>query len=645
MKKILKWLKWTLVPIVVLVFMIIIPIGINKAYESLRASKLTDQERKIEDLDRLEYLFKNEFAGYNVFPTTQVFDEKLGRLRKEVIEDPNLNQEVFNMEVLKLVASFKDPHTGIFSYLDRRYPFSLAWSDGYFYLLGGQIDKKWLGAKVVKFGNTTSQEVFDKISAYTSSPNEAGTAYFVEYFIPYSAPLFHEGISKDKDSILLEVSKNGKNEVLTFNSMSKAEVAVLPDYYRMSDISEGHEVSLYKRNPQKIYWYEYDESDQLLYLRYRQCVDQGDIEGFWDEVFEKIKEYEPSKFVIDVRGNPGGDSQSHISFLNRIQKDTIVNQKGRLFTLIDRGTGSAAVNFANDMERLTASHLVGEKTIDTPNTTADPTFFTLPHSKIKIMIPNLYAFNSHLHDRRDAIIPDIPIVQNLEEEAYYRDEVLDSIRKFKLGDESHRFAQLPASLEGQYSFSKLRNLALKPSNGRWYITIDGLIESPIYQNDTMLYTLQYDLSLSYRDSVASELELGIHQSTLKINRIDDKDVSIEKLLAEGSYTLAKDKLTALKNDGRFPFYIDRPFFQTKTYEVYNELGFDKAFELNKMTKEFFPDDPVTSIVDFELYQYEGRPIGQFKSLFPIVGKLLKRYYTVLTTDRIMNDDYNAFIGK
>jgi hypothetical protein len=28
----------------------------------------------------------------------------------------------------------------------------------------------------------------------------------------------------------------------------------------------------------------------------------------------------------------------------------------------------------------------------------------------------------------------------------------------------------------------------------------------------------------------------------------------------------------------------------------------------------------------------------------IIGKVVKRYYTVVTTEQIMNDDYNAFIG-
>lgn len=125
----------------------------------------------------------------------------------------------------------------------------------------------------------------------------------------------------------------------------------------------------------------------------------------------------------------------------------------------------------------------------------------------------------------------------------------------------------------------------------------------------------------------------------------EEDMSIEKLMAQGKYELAKKKLEVLSVNGKLPYYLDRPYFQTKTYTTYNEAGFDQAYELNQLTKEFFPDDPVVSIVDFELHQYNDDAIGQFTSVFPVIGKLLKRYYLIVTTDRVMNDQYNAFIGR
>lgn len=104
-------------------------------------------------------------------------------------------------------------------------------------------------------------------------------------------------------------------------------------------------------------------------------------------------------------------------------------------------------------------------------------------------------------------------------------------------------------------------------------------------------------------------------------------------------------LIDMQKEGRLPYYLDRPYFQSRVYQLYNEGAFDQAMALNQLNQWLYPNDPVASIVDFELYQYEGQTLGQIKSIFPIIGKLLKRYFLVITTNKIMNDEYNAFIGK
>jgi len=646
MKKIFKWLKWTLITITTAVLLVLAPIGIYKLYENIRSSFLTDYEKRKEDIERLEYLFKNEFSGYNLLPSSPYFDKEIANLKQSLEKDSLLSQSAFNLSIIKTVASFKDPHTSVFNtseLLGLRFPYYLKWSNGDFYLLSGQVDKKWLGAKVTRFENTLPETVFEKISTYANAPNEAGTAFFISSFMHSPEVLFQEGIIKDQNQIELEVNLDGKTSKLSFKSLPRAQFSTLTDYYRMSDKIGDYEMPLYNKNPEQNYWYAYLEDENLLYLRYSLCVSQGDIQAFWLEVFEEINNLKPEKFVIDVRGNPGGDTQNHNYFLSRIKNDTLVNQFGMLFTLMDRGTGSAAVSFVSEMERFTNTITVGEKTIDKPNTTSDPTFFTLPHSGITILLPNLYSLHSYIHDQRDAVIPDIPIVQNLQGKAYLHDEVMDSIRSLDRKNEQPIFAQLPAEAEGQYTFSPIRNLSIYPDDSIWYISIDGLTVAPIYQEDSLIFTRIYDMVLNLNETVGMQLQ--IHNSTVNLSKINIEDKSIEKLLIEGNYEMARSKLENLKEDNRLPYYLDRPFFQSRTYSTYNQYGFEKAYELNQLSKVFYPNDPVISIVDFELYQYTNNALGQVKSIIPVVGKVLKRYYTTLTTEKVMNDDYNAFIGK
>ncbi|MFY0607084.1 MAG: hypothetical protein JXR10_10230 [Cyclobacteriaceae bacterium] len=645
MKKVFKWVMRILLLILTPVMLVLIPIGISKLYFKISSSLLTEQEKKADDLDRLTYLFENEFSGYEVLPGTADFKTQVDKLKQMVGDNPDLSQDAFDMEVLKAVATFKDPHTAAYGRLNQRYPYSLTWSEGNFYLLAGQVDKEWLGAKVLSFDDTPSKEVFDKLNAYTTSPNEAGTAYFMNYIVAYALPLYYEGIASSTESINLKLSKNGKTGIVTFNSMPKAEVSTLTDYNRMRDLKTDYETPLYKRNFQKNYWYEYSENDDLFYLRYSFCVDQGNVESFWDEVFEELEKSNPGKLVMDVRGNPGGDAQTHNSFVNRIRKNEALNQYGKLYTLVDRGTGSAAIGFANDMERLTESIIVGEKSMDIPSTTSDPTYFTLPHSGIQLIIPNHYALNAHIYDQRDAVTPHIPIPQLLEGEAYYIDEVMDSIRNLNIQDTASEFAQLPTDLAGTYSFSPIRNASITLRDSVWYISIDQLIEAPIYTSDSSYFTRKYNMTLDLSDSTLGVINLSLHGASISLTKQNQPTRSISDLIASGDYEAAKPKIKALQVDGQLPYYLDRPFFQSKTYTVFHNEGFDQAYALNQLAKEFFPNDPIMWIVDFELYQYDGNTWGQFKSIFPIIGKLLKRYYTVITTDKIMNDQYNAFIGS
>ena len=620
MKKVFKFFKWTALSIIAIILIILIPIGINKVYQNIRSSFLSNQEKNKEDLERFEFIMKNEFSGYGVLPTTNAFDEKLNHL-KNVLNDTAKFSKEFSLEIIKAVAAFKDPHTAVYNkneLLDSRFPYSLTWSNGDFYLLSGQVEKKWLGAKVIKFENIPGKLVFEKLSAYTNAPNEAGTAFFISSFVYSPDVLYYEGIITDRNKIQLEVTHGGETSILTFNSLPKAQFDALTDFYRMDDKFSDYDKPLYKTRPGQNYWYEFNEAEKLFYLRYKLCVAQGDIEALWNEVFEKLNTLKPEKLVIDVRENPGGDTQNHSRFLSRLAKDTLVNREGKLFTLIDRGTGSSAVSFASDMERITETILVGEQTMDKPNTTADPTFFTLPHSKVTIVLPNLYSFNSHIYDKRDAVIPDIPIVQNIEGDAYLYDEVMDSVINLRISAKANNFATLPSNLQGQYSFSPIRNASLIQRDSIWYISIDGLLDAPILQTDSMLYTRKYNIKIASIDSVGKELKLIMHNSQINLTRIDDNDISLVQSITDRKFEKTKSLLEKMQGNGNLPYYLGRPLFQSRTYIIYNQYGFNSALEFNKLTKQFCPNDPVASIVDYELNEYENNTLGQVKSIFPVI---------------------------
>ncbi len=645
MKRILKRISLSIFFIILAIGLFL---GIQKMYESYRQSNLSQSEKFEEDLARLDYIMKNEFSGYGVLSGSLAFDSIMSSLKKQIKEESIKTPTEFNLAIIKAVAAFKDPHTSVYNRntaLADRFPYYLDWSNGNFYLQSGTVEKKWLGAKVIKIGNFNSQEVFQRLSKYTNSPNEAGTAFFMRPFLYSPDALLKEGIIDGPGQVSLEVELNNERAVLSFDKIKNTSFGSLTDYHRLSEKFPSEDLPLFMSNTDKNYWYEYLEDRNAFYLRYSLCVAQGDIEAFWDEVFEKLEELHPDKFIIDVRGNPGGDTQNHSSFINRISQHEFLNIHGKLFTLIDRGTGSAGVSFATDMEKMTQAILVGEKTMDKPNTTSDPTFFTLPHSGLTILVPSLYSLHSFANDPRDAVSPHLPISQKISSNTYLTDEVMDSVLNLTFEGSTKSFAFFPSKASGQYRLSPIRNASLYLKDSIWYFTIDGLKEDAIYQDDSTVVTSGRNISFHGFDSLSQTLRLTFYGQEIELPKIDAGEISLERSILERKFEVTETLLVDMQKQSDLPYFLDRPYFQQRVYRLYNESGFEDAFSLNQIAKNLYKDDPVTRIIDFELFQYEDNSMGQFKAIFPVVGKLLKRYYTVLTTEKIMNDDFNAFIGK
>ncbi len=651
MKKLLRWLKRISISLLLVLSVILLPILITKGYEKLHALFLTDQERWLEDIHRISYLMQNEFAAFDKFTTTEEFDARIEILRKRVLEDTTFTEESFQLETIKLVASFKDPHTLVYNFRETKnltLPYRLEWYDGAFYLTAGKIDDSaWLGTKVVGIDNQDPVKFYHQLKSYTNAPNEASHAYFLTMFLPLPSILYYEGLIQDKSKISLTVENGtGESRTFVFNSITQEEKNQLTDYQTLSKRYRDSEKPLFRTRPNENYWYEFLEEEDVLYLRYQQCVAQGDIEAFWNQLIVTLDERKPKKFIIDLRGNPGGDSKNNISLVNAITQRPWINTEGKLFTIIDRGTGSAAVSLTAALEAQTNTILVGEKTVDRPNTTSDPTFFTLPHSGLTILLPNLFSLHSHVYDLRDGIAPDWPISTSLAGDGYLFDPALDSILNQTVEIESRLMATLPAALSGTYSFSPLRNLSIFQKDTIWMLSIDGLIETPVFINDSVYYTEKYDITVSEMNSVEGELRVTLHGSEIVARRLDEKSKSIVRLIDSGAIQTTHTNLMELKNHNQSSYYLDRPFFQNKVYSIYRKFGLEKAIEYNKINKDLFHGDPVVSIIDYELYQFEGGDfIGQMSASFSIIGKLMKRYYSIITTERIMNDDYNAFIGS
>ena len=111
-------------------------------------------------------------------------------------------------------------------------------------------------------------------------------------------------------------------------------------------------------------------------------------------------------------------------------RETSINQPGKLFVLIDRGTFSAAVNAAADLEYLTNSIFIGEPTAGAPSSWGDPKRVILPNSGLVARLSSVYWRDSTPDASRQAVTPDIPTPLSSVDYFAGRDPALEAANRF-----------------------------------------------------------------------------------------------------------------------------------------------------------------------------------------------------------------------
>lgn len=111
------------------------------------------------------------------------------------------------------------------------------------------------------------------------------------------------------------------------------------------------------------YWWRYLPDANIAYVKYNQCVDDGGFQKIADKAVAAAEAHPRSRFVIDLRGNDGGNSAPFDTLLKDLQGTTL-DQRGRIYAITDRLTFSAATLDAVKLRTQTHAILVGEPTGD-----------------------------------------------------------------------------------------------------------------------------------------------------------------------------------------------------------------------------------------------------------------------------------------
>jgi len=367
------------------------------------------------------------------------FDDSVRKLNDAI---PKLSDGQVVVGMMKLLRAVGDGHTGLLR-PPAQADYALAlplrfylFTEGLFIIGADPKYKELLGARVVRFGDHSVDEVMRALDPVISRDNDIWPSQVGPYRMR-SLPLLNAlGMSPDIHKIQLAiVSPSGEQRTATVEADSN-----FPDIWNEFPKSWityaetlGTPLPLYLKNTNTNYWFEYDAASKVIYFQFNRVINDPNesLAAFSERLFRFINEHDVSKLVIDMRWNNGGNTFLSRPLINRIIRSDKVDQPGKLFVIIGRRTFSAAQTTATYFERYTNAIFVGEPTGSSPNFVGEETPFTLPYSKIVANVSDLYWESSWPQDHRKWIAPQIYLPPTFAAYRANRDPALEAILAYR----------------------------------------------------------------------------------------------------------------------------------------------------------------------------------------------------------------------
>src|SRR5258708_15799108 len=278
------------------------------------------------------------------------FQSELSALEKAV---PTLKDSEVIVALMRLIASVGDPHTQVDSDTAgfHDYPLELLWFPDRFPVIATlRTHRSIPGANLVQIGDVPIGLAMQRVVPVFPRVNLPGVQADITDYLTTPEVLFAQKIvpSEHRARFIFE-DPSGKKVAVQLSALGAHE--------RPAWISVPSK-ALQHKHSDLYYWYEYLPDSKTLYFNYSRCreMKQQPFREFNQKIFEFIDAHAVDRWVVDLRGNGGGDSEVIEPFVKEVVKRQSINQDGHLFVLIGRSTYSsgvmAAYRFVTDTEAL-----------------------------------------------------------------------------------------------------------------------------------------------------------------------------------------------------------------------------------------------------------------------------------------------------
>jgi hypothetical protein len=306
-----------------------------------------------------------------------------------------------------------------------RLPLNFYWySDGLAVIAASKEYTNVLGARVVRIGTMTPEQVEAGVSPYFSYENET--------WLHQQSPIYMivQEILRD----LKQTNADGTVDV----TFAKADgipftLAIAPaDWSANSSLITAIDglklpAALYRKNSKANYWYEYLPDSQTLYIQYNRCVNDPNLsmKDFSKRLFAFADSHAIQRTIVDLRFNQGGDS-SVINPLERgLKSRKTLSSQTRLIALIGPATFSSGLMAAMDLRDDLHAVLIGEPTGEKPNSYGEVKMLKLPNSQLEISYCTKF-FRLMKNEDPPALAPGIIVKRSIADFLAGRDPVLEA---------------------------------------------------------------------------------------------------------------------------------------------------------------------------------------------------------------------------
>ena len=383
-----------------------------------------------EDLSALaQQIESTHLAPFHTVSETD-FHEAVARLDRAI---PDMADGEIALEFRRIAALIGDGHTWL-SYGDlplvHKYPVAVYWfDDGLFITHATRSHEHLVGAKIIRIGSGTAEEILEAAEPYTSRDNEWMVRHHVVAF-PNTPEFLHmKGFVSDMERAEFVVEdRDGARSTVVLAPISTET------YVEMASARpDSNNLPLYRRDMSVSYWMVYLKKPKTVYVKFNAVVNMKGgphLARFSKEVIELVDKKRAKNLIIDVRHNGGGNGDMLTPFIRRISEHEGVNREGHLFVLTSRQTFSAALMFIMRMERETKALFAGEPSGGKPNSWGESNRFELTHSKMIGSVSNRFHQEGAPDDTREFLPMDIR-VPNLGADYFANeDPVLDAVLEY-----------------------------------------------------------------------------------------------------------------------------------------------------------------------------------------------------------------------